>query len=41
MSWKKDKSSVNLKTKAREDQMIAGRIYLPEESPSSTGQDGR
>lgn len=26
---------------AGEDQMIAVRIYLPEESPSSTGQDGR
>ena len=30
-----------LKIQAGEDQMIAGRIYLPEESPSSTGQDGR
>jgi hypothetical protein len=30
-----------LNTKAGEDQMIAGRIFLPEESPSSTGQDGR
>jgi len=29
------------KTQAGEDQMIVGRIYLPEESPSSTGQDGR
>ncbi len=26
---------------AGEDQMIAGRIELPEESPSSAGQDGR
>jgi hypothetical protein len=29
------------KIQAGEDQMIACRIYLPEESPSSTGQDGR
>jgi hypothetical protein len=26
---------------AGEDQMIAGRFYLSEESPSSAGQDGR
>jgi hypothetical protein len=38
----KEKSiKCKLKTQAGEDQMIVGRIYLPEESPSSTGQDGR
>ena len=38
----KEKSiKCRLKPQAGEDQMIVGRIYLPEESPSSTGQDGR
>ena len=38
----KEKSiKCKLKIQAGEDQMIVGRIYLPEESPSSTGQDGR
>jgi len=30
-----------LPLKAGEDQMIAGGIFPPEESPSSAGQDGR
>jgi hypothetical protein len=38
----KEKSiKCTLNPQAGEDQMIVGRIYLPEESPSSTGQDGR
>jgi hypothetical protein len=42
LRYLKEKSiKCKFNNQAGEDQMIAGRIYLPEESLSSIGQDGR